>query len=59
MKALPVTTKRPLREAFAVYHIHGARLTLVAAQSFGPAILPDGIIFGLGEQTGNVWLAEQ
>ncbi len=56
---LDLKTKRPSGEAFAVYHLHGARLTLIDTAFFGPAILPDGIIFGLGEQTGNVWLAEQ
>ena len=25
---------------------------------FGPAILPDGLIFGLDEETSNVWTAE-
>ncbi len=54
-------TKRPVGEAFAVYHIHGARLKVTSAglAAFGPAILPDGIIFSLDEQTGNVWIGEQ
>jgi hypothetical protein len=48
-------------EAFAVYHIHGARLKVTSGglAFFGPAILPDGIIFSLDEQTGNVWIGEK
>jgi serine/threonine protein kinase len=54
-------TKRPVGEAFAVYHIHGARVKVTSAglAFFGPAILPDGIIFGLDEEIGNVWIGEQ
>jgi hypothetical protein len=25
----------------------------------GPAVLSDGIIFGLNEKTGNVWMSER
>jgi len=55
------STKRPVGEAFAVYHIHGARLKVTSGglAFFGPAILPDGIIFSLDEQTGNVWIGEK
>jgi Tol biopolymer transport system component len=58
---LDPATKRPVGEAFAVYHIHGARVkvTSFGLAAFGPAILPDGIIFGLDEETGNVWIGEQ
>jgi Tol biopolymer transport system component len=56
---LDPSTKRTKGEPFAVHHMHGARVTIPTSQSFGPAILPDGIIFAADEQTGNVWLAEQ
>ena len=48
-------------EAFAVYHVHGARLKVTSAglAAFGPAILPEAIIFSLDEETGNVWFGEQ
>jgi Tol biopolymer transport system component len=53
-------TKRPVGAAFAVYHVHGARIKLPmeGLASFGPAVVPDGIIFGLSEETGNVSLGE-
>ncbi|MFN0168753.1 MAG: winged helix-turn-helix domain-containing protein [Bryobacteraceae bacterium] len=51
--------KRPEGEPFEVYHFHGTRLRSPgAAMNFGPAILPNGIIFGLTEETGNLWLGE-
>src|SRR2546423_46255 len=58
---LDAATKRPRGEAFAVYHIHGARLKVTSSglANFGPAILPDGIIFGLDEETGNVWIGDR
>jgi eukaryotic-like serine/threonine-protein kinase len=58
---LDPATKRPVGEAFAVYHIHGARVKVTSSglAFFGPAILPDSIIFGLDEETGNVWIGDQ
>jgi hypothetical protein len=44
---------------FPVYHFHTARISIPDTQSFGPAVLPDGIIFGAREVTGNVWLVEE
>jgi Tol biopolymer transport system component/tRNA A-37 threonylcarbamoyl transferase component Bud32 len=54
-------TKRPIGEAFAVHHIHGARVKVSSAglAYFGPAILPDGLIFSLDDESGNVWIAER
>jgi dipeptidyl aminopeptidase/acylaminoacyl peptidase len=58
---LDPATKRLLGDAFAVYHIHGARIkvTSTGLAPFGPAILPDGIIFSLDEETGNVWIGDR
>jgi Tol biopolymer transport system component len=57
---LDSVTKRPVGKGFPVYHIHGARIKMPSTglAYFGPAILPDGIIFGLEEKTGNVWIGE-
>jgi hypothetical protein len=44
----------------AIYHIHEARFTLdgIGIPPFGPAVGGKGIVFGFGEQSGNIWLAE-
>lgn len=54
-------TKRPVGDAFAVYHLHGARARVPSTGlgTFGPAILPDGIIFSLEEVSGNVGILER
>jgi dipeptidyl aminopeptidase/acylaminoacyl peptidase len=52
-------TKRPRGEPKPVYHFHEARRSLSTATSdFGPAVGGGQIVFGLGEQSGNIWLAE-
>jgi hypothetical protein len=38
--------------------MHGGRHGIRGGQYYGPAILPDGIIFSANEQTSNVWLGE-
>jgi Tol biopolymer transport system component len=55
---LDPATKRPEGERFPVHHIHNARIDILDTASFGPAVLPDGMIYGAREQTGNVWMAE-
>jgi len=56
---LDPATKRPKGEAFAIQHVHGVRMGLDPAhQNFGPAPLPDRLIFGVWELTGNVWVGE-
>jgi len=42
----------------AVYHFHGERRSLGGAAIFGPAAGGGRIVLALGEQSGNVWLAE-
>jgi eukaryotic-like serine/threonine-protein kinase len=58
---LDAKTKRPAGPPFPVLHFHSARLDPVfgGLANFGPAILPDAIIFSLQETTGNVWIAEK
>ncbi len=57
---LDPSTKRPRGEPMAVYHFHETRRSpnMLAGASFGPAVGRGRIVFALGEQTGNIWLAE-
>lgn len=57
-QTLDPATKRPKGEAFAVQHFHEARLQEKDPLSFGPAIVPDGLIFSLLEMSRNVWIGE-
>jgi hypothetical protein len=54
-------TKRPVGEAFAVYHFHEIRRApnILVAGGFGPAIGKNQITFSLQEQSANIWIAEQ
>ncbi len=54
-------TKRPVGEAFAVYHFHETRKApdIYGAAGFGPAIGRNQITFSLLEQSANIWIAEQ
>lgn len=54
-------TKRPVGEAFPVYHFHETRKSPnnLSAANFGPAISRSGLTFSLREQVANIWLAEQ
>jgi dipeptidyl aminopeptidase/acylaminoacyl peptidase len=54
------TTKRPQGQPFAVHHLHGARVKVASdlLAGFGPAILPDGLIFSLNDLSANVWIGE-
>ncbi len=57
---LDPVTRRPTGEPFAVQHVHGARVKVTSRGRayFGPAILPDGLVFSLDDESGNVWIAE-
>ena len=57
---LDPATKRPRGEPMAVYHFHETRRSLSdsGTASFGPAVGGGRIVFALGEQSGNIWLAE-
>jgi hypothetical protein len=58
---LDPATKRPVGEAFAVYHFHETRKApnIIGAAAFGPAIGKDQITFSLLERSANIWIAEQ
>jgi serine/threonine protein kinase len=56
---LDPSTKRPRGEPMAVCHFHETRRSpSPVTASFGPAVGRGRIVFALGEQTGNIWLAE-
>ena len=55
---LDPATKRPHGEPLAIYHFHAARQGLLEGARFGPAVGGGRIVFALGEQSGNIWLAE-
>jgi Tol biopolymer transport system component len=50
---LDPVSKRPIGGAFAVYHLHDARLNLARITS-----VPGRIVFAREEETGSIWLAE-
>ena len=53
-------TRRPVGEAFDVYHFHERRRAPnLDWGTFGPAIGRNQITFSLQEQSGNIWIAEQ
>jgi eukaryotic-like serine/threonine-protein kinase len=53
------SSKRPVGQPFAVHHFHSARIRPVDGLAlFGPAIVPDGIIFSLEDETANIWITE-
>jgi len=54
-------TRRPVGEAFAVYHFHETRKApnVLSAADFGPAIGKNQITFSLREQSANIWMAER
>ena len=53
---------RPAGPAFAVKHLHAARLSLMnvmaSSQQIGFWAAPGRLVFSLGELTGNIWLEE-
>ena len=62
---LPPTYESKLPNGMAVVFVQDDRFPLVTARinfqagsTFGPAIGGGRIVFGLGEQSGNIWLAE-
>jgi hypothetical protein len=54
-------TKRPVGEAFAIYHFHETRKApnFLATAAFGPAVGKSQITFSLLEQSANIWIGEQ
>jgi Tol biopolymer transport system component len=54
-------TKDPVGEPFAIYHDHGARLSmqaLVDTGAVGLDVARDKIVFTQVERTGNIWLGK-
>ena len=51
-------TKRPVGSAFAMYHFHSARRSLMNADilKWELAVAPDKLVFHLGEITSNIWM---
>ncbi len=53
-------TKKPLGDAYAVYHSHNARLSLANAgheRATGLSVAGDKIVFSQGERQGAIWTA--
>jgi eukaryotic-like serine/threonine-protein kinase len=52
--------KKPIGPAFAIYHFHSARLSMLnlALATLELSVAHDKIVFNLGELTGNIWLTE-
>jgi serine/threonine protein kinase/Tol biopolymer transport system component len=59
-QALDPVTKRPVGEAIAVHHLHGARRSVrYIPPGFAEiSVARDRIVFPMAERTGNVWMAE-
>ncbi|NWF83477.1 MAG: protein kinase [Bryobacteraceae bacterium] len=55
---LDPTSKRPIGQPIAIYHSHNARLSLANDPLNHPFVGSDRIVFGMGERTGNIWMAE-
>ena len=55
---LDPATKRPVGAPYAVFHSHNPRISLSAGGDLSLSIGPDSMLFHMGEQTGNIWMAE-
>jgi hypothetical protein len=57
---LDPATRRTVGEPFAVFHSHDARISLKNVHDTGwlMSLGRDGIVFTVGERTGNIWMAE-
>lgn len=63
LQHLEPSTKRPAGPAMPVRHFHSARLSLSSADirpsAVGVSLTAARMFFGLGELTGNIWLAAE
>jgi Tol biopolymer transport system component/DNA-binding winged helix-turn-helix (wHTH) protein len=52
--------KKPIGPAFAIHHLHSARLSMLnmSLPDLDISIAHDKIVFNLGELTGNIWMTE-
>ena len=57
---LDPTTKRPEGPPYAVYHVHGTRLSMANMDLtyLDLSVARDKVVFNMSELTGNVWLAK-
>jgi hypothetical protein len=57
---LEAATKRPVGDAFAVYHAHSARvaLTSIAVGQISLSATKDQVFYSQPELSGNVWMVE-
>jgi Tol biopolymer transport system component len=57
-RRLDARSKKPLGEAFAIRHFHGARYSLLGGidpQNVGLAAAGGRLVFGMFDTTGNIW----
>ena len=57
MQQLDPATKQPIGPAQDVYHLHTARLSVLAFPAFGFSVARDKAVLSLRELTGNIWMA--
>jgi Tol biopolymer transport system component len=57
-RSLNPVTKQPAGEPFAVYHSHGARLSLSNQIERAVSVGGNRLVFSMSERTGNIWMAE-
>ena len=52
--------KKPIGLAFALHHLHSARLSMLnlSLAALDISVAHDKIVFNLSELTGNIWLTE-
>ena len=52
--------KKPIGPAFAIHHLHSARLSMLnmSLPDLDISVAHDKIVFNLGELTGNIWMTE-
>ena len=52
--------KKPIEPAFALHHLHSARLSMLnlSLAALEISVAHDKIVFNLGELTGNIWMMD-
>ena len=57
-RRLHPATRQPVGEPFAVFHSHSTRLSLSNQIEITLGVGGKRLVFGMGERTGNIWMAE-
>lgn len=57
-RRLNPVTKHPVGAPVALFHSHNARLSIANQASFALDVAGDTLLFGMGDRSGNIWLAE-